>query len=315
MPNKQNFNPFQIYSQQLQTLLTQAKSTENPALFLYQNGARNVVFMLEGLTRIHKEAFEHKKLEKWYERFKKIEDLLGKIDFTDTFKKQFEKDKTVDEKNIQKLNKETQSVAKELNKMLEKKGWLDGKMLKFNTFIASLGLEYDKKDTIKILKAYNDEVLGIIKFAHELKFEIREVEIELHEFRRKLRWLSIYPQAFGGLFQFKKTETIPTWSEKYRSEKILNSPFNQLPKAVENLPTIHLDYDCFLALSSIIQDFGDLKDKGLQNFVLTNHLEFTKQESKQILGDNYHDEAIVLKSASDLLKTFFKDGVLENLVV
>jgi hypothetical protein len=55
-----NFNPFQIYSQQFQTLLTQAKDNENPALFLYQNGARNVVFMLEGLTRLHKEAFEHK---------------------------------------------------------------------------------------------------------------------------------------------------------------------------------------------------------------------------------------------------------------
>jgi hypothetical protein len=315
MSNPKSFNPFLPYSQQLNVLLAKAKDSDNPAWFLYQNGARNIIFMLEGLTRLHHNAFDQNKMGKWYERFKKMEDYLGQIDFLDAFKIQFELEHTLPEKSIEKLGKVAQSIVKDFNKFLLKKGWLEGKMKKFDAFILEKNYQYDAKYTIEIVEAYNDEILDIVEFAHEIRFQFRELELELHEMRRNLRWLSIYPQAFGGLFQFRKSENAPEWSEKYMTEKIVNSPFNKLPVTVENLPTIHLDYHCFLGLSYLIQAFGALKDEGLTNFVVIHHLGYTKAAAKEILGEKYTDEREILREGSGLLKSFFEDRVLENLVV
>ena len=86
MKNSIKFNPFLVYSEKLNAQFQVAKTSDNPALYLYKNGARNTLFMLEGLTRIHKNAFDNPKMEKWYERFKQLEDLLGQIDYFDAFK-------------------------------------------------------------------------------------------------------------------------------------------------------------------------------------------------------------------------------------
>ena len=71
-------------------------------------------------------------MEKWYERFKQIEDFLGQIDFLDAFKTQFELEHTLPEKSIKKLGKETQSILKDFNEFLLKEGWFEGKMQKFD---------------------------------------------------------------------------------------------------------------------------------------------------------------------------------------
>ena len=70
------FNPFLFYSKQLQVLFKKAAEQKNPALWLYNNDARTVLFMLEALTRIHNKAFDEKIFSKWNKRFKKLEDLF-----------------------------------------------------------------------------------------------------------------------------------------------------------------------------------------------------------------------------------------------
>lgn len=75
-----DFNPFLFYSAQLQELLLKSSKEKNPALWLYKNNARTILFMLEALTRLHNHAFDEKLFEKWNKRFKKLEDLFGEID-------------------------------------------------------------------------------------------------------------------------------------------------------------------------------------------------------------------------------------------
>lgn len=309
-----DFNPFLLYSQQLNAQLHSARQSDNPALFLYQNGARNIIFMLEGLTRIHKNAFHDEKMEKWYERFKKLEDLLGQIDYLDAFCKKFEKDNTLDDNAIVKLRKQMETPLEEMNSILVEKEWLSDKMLKFDAFIEELDFQYNN-DYVEIITAtFKKEIGKINDFAAGIHFEFHQLEAELHEMRRRLRWLSIYAQAFNGLFQLKRQATDPAWSKKYMTEAIVNSPFNTLPKAVEGLPVIHLDYHAFIALSYVIQNFGTLKDEGLQNEVLVHNLHYADSHAQKMLGGKYADDKTILKTASDLLKIFYEDQVLEKLV-
>ncbi len=309
-----HFNPFFRYSQQLNNLLQQAKSNENPAWFLYKNGARNVIFMLEGLTRLHTKTFEDKQMEKWYNRFKRLEDLFGQIDYFDAFKTQFEADKTVDASALANLSEKTNASVAELNKRLAEKFWFEDKLSKFDAFILESDFKYNEKYATKIRKSYKNEVAEIIDFSKKLKFKFNILEEELHEMRRKLRWLSIYPQAMCGMFQFEHQATNPDWSAKYMTEKIVTSPFNKLPPVVENLPIIALNYPCFIALSYVIQEFGALKDKGLKAFLLKETLGNSEEQAKKILGNQYTAETTILTTASKLLGSFFEDKVLENLV-
>ncbi|MEY4905094.1 MAG: hypothetical protein RLZZ292_2909 [Bacteroidota bacterium] len=312
--NTVHFNPFFQYSQQLNNLLQQAKNNENPAWFLYKNGGRNIIFMLEGLTRLHQNALEDSKMEKWYNRFKRLEDLIGQIDYLDAFKTQFEANKTVDAAALTTLTEKTNASVAELNKRLAEKFWFEDKLSKFDAFILETDLKYNEKYAAKIRKTYKKEVDEIIDFAKELKYNFKIVEDELHEMRRKLRWLSIYPQAMCGMFQFDRQATNPDWSAKYMTEKIVNSPFNKLPAVVDGLSIIALDYHCFIALSYVIQEFGALKDKGLQTIVLTTELGYSPKKAKQTSGENYTEETTILSDASKLLLTFFEDKILKNLV-
>jgi hypothetical protein len=315
MKNAIKFNPFLVYTTQLNAQFEAAKATENPAFYLYKNGARNIIFMLEGLARIHKNAFDNPKMEKWYDRFKELEDLLGQIDHMDANKNQLAANKTITAKVVAELNKKVETPVLALNTLLKEDSWLDGKLLKFEAFIEKNKFKYDKVYVDAIVKAYQKEIKKITDFATQLKGELKEVETELHELRRRFRWLSIYPQAFNGLFQFEKPATNPAWSAKYMTEQIINSPFNKLPDAPEKLPIIYLNYPNFIALSFIIQEFGKLKDKGLQAEFLTHELNKSAASIPKLMGDNYLDKTTILATASQLLKTFFEDKVFDTLIV
>ncbi len=314
MKNSIKFNPFLVYSEKLNAQFQAAKMSDNPAWYLYKNGARNIIFMLEGLTRIHKNAFDNPKMDKWYDRFKELEDLIGQIDYLDAFKTQFEANKTLNEKEINTLNLKIEKLILELNALLKIDNWLDNKLNKFDVFIEKCAFKYNAKYNALIVKAYQKEIKKIISFATELNGVLKNVETELHELRRRFRWLSIYPQAFNGLFQLEKSAVNPDWSNKYMTEQIVNSPFNQMPKAVDNQPIIYLNYPNFIALSFIIQEFGRLKDKGLADELLATEFKKSDAQIKKLLGDKYLDKTSILANASQLLKTFFDDKVLDNLI-
>jgi hypothetical protein len=326
---------FITYSNKLNILLQASKESDlSPAQYLYQNGARNVLFMLEGLTRIHKNAYKGT-CGKWYSRFKEIEDLLGEIDYLDCFRKQFEKESTVGAEDIEKLNEKIRKTEEKLNTLLQDGGWLEEKLQKFDAYIENCNFKYGQKYRLKIKKAYRKEVKKCIAFAKKLDCTFHVLETELHEMRRKLRWLSIYAQALEGMFQLKTVQptTLTTtttstsaandqqpqasaipYNGKYMTPEVINSPFNKMPPPIDNLPIIYLDYHAFIALSYIINQLGHLKDKGLKNIILREELKKSKIEVQNILGDRFVRDKDTLASASQILKTFIYDGVLEGLL-
>jgi hypothetical protein len=309
-----SFNPFQLYTKQLTDILNKARLTDNPALYLYQNGARNIIFMLEALTRIHKNMTTDEKIEKWYERFKLLEDAIGQIDYVDAFKKQFEKDKTIDNKSLQALSTATQLELSKLNTLLKEKKWLNNNFEKLDKCIVKQNFKYDAAYIEKLKATYKKEIGKIVEFAASLNGTFTKLEEEVHEMRRKLRWLSIYAQAFQGMFQLVKPKLQPSWSKKYMKKEIVNSPFNQLPKPIKGVPIISVDYYAFIALSFMISELGAIKDKGLQSHIIINKFKKTPAQVKKTLGKKYIDEKELLTKASLLAKPFFKEGILNLLI-
>lgn len=320
----ETFNPFLFYSNQLQALLVKASSQANPALWLYQNNARTPLFMLEALTRLHDKAFDEKLFAKWNARFKKLEDELGALDYFMVYEKEFKNNKQVSVKVLKYFNASSAMVLDGLNKRLKTKDWFNGKLLRFNVKISKYAFICDDDYAKEITFTLIEELNQIKEFALKLNYSFSQMEEEVHEMRRKLRWISIYAQAFNGLIQLKTSSKKQTYGINYSTKEVLASPYNKLPTKPKNATIIELDKNSFLALSWIINEFGNLKDKGLAIEALTNAIENTEQLSAEdsrkkalkILQLKDNTEATILKDSSNTLYQFLvKDKVLDALIV
>ena len=89
------FTRFALYLDQLEELLAGSPGRNDAALWLYQNGARTPIFMLEGLAKLYGGIHNEKRFQKLQEHFKLLEDALGAIDYYDAFAKEFSQDKKV----------------------------------------------------------------------------------------------------------------------------------------------------------------------------------------------------------------------------
>lgn len=320
----ETFNPFLFYSNQLQALLVKASSQTNPALWLYQNNARTSLFMLEALTRLHDKAFDEKLFSKWNARFKKLEDELGALDYFMVYEKEFKQNKQVSAKVLKHISDNSLMVLDGLNKRLKNKDWFNGKLLRFNVKISKYAFICDADYAEEIIYTVNEELEQIKEFALKLNYSFTQMEEEVHEMRRKLRWISIYAQAFNGLFQLKASSKKQTYSINYLTKDVLSSPYNKLPAKPKNATIIEFDKNSFLALSWIINEFGNFKDKGLVIEALTHAIEQVEQLSTEesrkkalkILKLKDNTEVTILKEASNAVYQFLvKDKILDTLIV
>lgn len=316
------FNPFLHYSTQLQNLLAEAVKQQNPALWLHQHKVRTVLFMLETLTRIHKEAFNEKIFPKWYKRYKRLEDLFGKIDDHFIIRNQIRKGKRAPKSLDVYLTKHTDILLNNCNYLLREKQWLSGKQLKFDRKIMEYTVLYDEAYARELKQAILEEIEKIKTFCEERDYRFTLIEDEVHEIRRKLRWLSMYAQALMGLIQLKKTKTFKT-KLNYLTKETLASPYNRLPEKPGDAAVIVYDHHSFYALSWLIDKLGDLKDSVLPVHEVcsviqkTEHLsrEESQQKALTVLSLKRDHEQQVLKEASRILKIFIKeDRILDRLM-
>lgn len=318
------FNPFLFYSNQLQTLLAKSATQKNPALWLYQNDARTPLFMLEALTKLHDLAFDEKIFSKWNKRFKKLEDALGQIDYVFVFEREFKINKKISKEVVSYFDSAVISQAERLNQRLLNKEWLSGKLLNFNVKISEFTCLYDEEYLNEIRIALEKEVTRIEVFCQKSNFTFTKLEEEVHELRRKLRWLSIYAQALNGLIQLKKSTKPKKLSINYFTKEVINSPYNKLPQRPKGLATLEFDSNSFFILSYLIKTIGKFKDDGLRLEALANAIAVTEnitakkatEKAIKLLGLKSNIETEILKSASALAKTAIeKDKVLQTLIV
>jgi len=321
---KTDFNPFLFYSTRLQTLLAKASKQKNPALWLYKNDARTILFMLEALTRIHDKAFDEKLFGKWNKRFKKLEDVLGQIDDYSILESEFKNTKKVSKEIIKYFTVNTNNYIEKLNQRLLAKDWFKNKMQSFDAKLGEFEVKYNKEYSDELKFAIIGEIDAIIYFSLKADYTFTKVEDEVHEIRRKLRWLSMYAQAFQGLIQLKKSGNRKKYALHYFTKEVLNSRFNKVEAKPKNAVVIEFDKDSFFALGFVINELGKLKDsvlkmKQLSDAVfVTENVTRLKAEEKAIaiMGLKNTVEQDVLKEASEMMRTFIvKDKMLDHLIL
>jgi hypothetical protein len=315
-------NPFLFYSKQLQSLLAKASKQKNPALWLYKNDVRTVLFMLEALTRLHDKSFNKKNFNKWNKRFKKLEDIFGKIDEYISIENDLRTNKRVSKEALKYFKVNSDNYIQKCNQRLIEKNWLNNKLLLFDEKLNDF--DCTGEHLLKLKNSILNEIDTIIRFVEKNDCCFTKLEEEVHELRRKLRWLSIYAQALNGLIQLSKLTKKSKFSNNYFTKEVLNSPYNNLPVKPKNLTTIEFDANSFFALSWIIKELGNLKDTGLNIEKLSNAIfiseDITAIEAKNkaisILGLKKTIESDILKTASTIVNTtLLKDKILEKLVI
>jgi len=321
MATKQ-FNPFLFYSAQLEALLSKASTQKNPAMWLYNNNARTVLFMLEALTRIHNKTFDKKLFAKWNKRFKKLEDVFGEIDQYISLEKELKENKKVPKEALKYFSVNAINGLAKCNQRLVEKEWFQNKLKSFDYKLSEFDVEYNIEYLKELKYTMLNEINDIYNFAGKSNFKFTKVEEEVHELRRKLRWLSIYGQALQGLIQLKKSKTKPKYQLNYFTKEILKSPYNSLPPRPKNTAIIEFDTNSFFALSWMINELGSLKDEGLKVQLVTDALfvshditfEEASEKASLIFGKNVKEN--ILKKSSEIVKIFLvKDKMLDTLII
>jgi hypothetical protein len=317
---------FNFFLEKLEVLIAKADKQKNPALFLYQNNARTPLFMLEGLSKMYIDIHNKKKFSKLKENFKLLEDGLGAIDYYDAIAKNLAKNKKLPAKVLQYLQAQTREKIQHLNDVLVEKKWIDSsneRLLKIRKKLSDADWLNEEKETAAILKFYNKSISSIIDFIQSDNYHFDNMEEDVHELRRKLRWLSIYPQALQGCIQLAGNNKKIKQLSKYLTKEIVGSPFNKMPDAGDSKSFLLLDKNYFLSLSWMIDALGKLKDSGLQIVAIKEALQQTENANEatatkktyQYLGSNQTKLPVLLKEAEAVCKTYFKEKNLEQLVV
>lgn len=322
--NNYLFNPFLYYSNQLQSLLLKASKQKNPALWLYKNDARTVLFMLESLTRLYSKAFGDQAFIKWNKFFKKLEDIFGLIDDYLCLEMEFKSNKNISKKIVKYFAVLKNTNIEKCNQRLQEKYWFNFKLNEFDESIKKNRFEYNEEHIAKLKSVIRDEIDSILNFAIKYNYCFTKLEAQVHEMRRKLRWLSIYAHALLGLIQLKKTVQKQKTEINYFTKKVIASSYNKLPVKPKNASIIEFDNNAFLALSWLINALGILKDNGLKIEHLRDAIFITedisqlqaKEKAIVILGLKQTAGVDILIEASSIIKiALSKDKILNKMVI
>lgn len=316
---------FLNYMVKLEQLLQQAQKQKNPAIWLYKSNMRTPLFMLEALSKAYAGLHNKNKFTKLKERFKQLEDAIGAIDFYDAFATEFASSKTIPLNVSKYLKQHALQKAEAFNTILEEDGWLKGnkRSEKIKEKLSKAEWLSDAEEVKELEKFYLKQVENLNEFFAETKGKFDNLEDDVHELRRKLRWLSIYAQAFCGAIQLVETKPKQKHLDKYLIPEIVNSPFNKMPETGENLNFLLLSKSHFLALSWLISELGKLKDTGLKVLALKEALQFSNglnedkamEQAYRVLGKKYPTINSILRNAEKLAQQFFKEKNLEKLLV
>ena len=244
--------------------LEQAAAASEPARALYGTAARQCFFYLQALCRIYRKAQDKKPFKALGECFKAAEDQLGKIDHWDGWLKDAE---PLSPAQIAALEQHKAAEITKLQNLLDDGDWLSGDFLRIRTILAELAdidwhsAAKDRREVADFLANELDELDGDFRKG---EFDFKEIELGVHEFRRKLRWLSIYAQALDGLIQLRPVASMDARLRPYMTNQTVESPFNVLPKQKPGIEPLYFSAPRFYAMSWVITEIGTIKDAGLK---------------------------------------------------
>ena len=317
---------FIYFLNRLQALLTKAAKQKNPSLWLYRNNARTPLFMLEGLAKMYACMHNKKKFTKLKEHFKLLEDGLGAIDYYDALAKDLATNKNIPAAVIGYLQAECREKIQSLNEILVEEKWIgssESRIDKMQQKLASANWMEEAAEIKGIQEFYGEAIYSIVEFTQQTNYHFDNIEAGVHELRRKLRWLSIYPQALKGCVQLAKQKTTVKHLAKYCTKEIISSPFNKMPDAADNKYLLLFDQTYYYSLSWMIAALGKIKDSGLHVIAVKEALQASAavsdaaayKKAYQLLGAKQIKIPALLNNAGTFTKNYFTEQNLEHLVL
>jgi hypothetical protein len=299
----------------LENILKSSATKRDKGLFFYQNKGRDVLFRLEGLTRIYRNIHDKKFFDTWYKEWKTLEDLLGKMDFYESVHNELSKDRKLKAKSTKAFGEQYNAHLEELNQKLKNEHWLSGeKMAAFRAGIAQCTWLESHEDRA----AFGHEMINELSKLHQ-KYESGElnpynIEEGLHEFRRRLRWIGIYSIASEGMVQLQKVKTITPSVQKYQTKEIVASPYNIMPAHSKGQHTINIQSQHFYAMSWLIQQLGEWKDRAQHHEALKSiGGEISKAnaslvanipaQAEMTIDEFVYSDLILMKISRDILRS------------
>jgi hypothetical protein len=291
----------------LKKIFEQIKNEEDIALNFYQSDARRILFYLKSLTKIYKKISDKPTFKTLENQFKTLENLLGKIDFYDSYWKEFSETPAFPTIALNLVKQKYIDALKSLNEYLDHESWLKKDNYKFDIILADLERitwPNEEEDTPKVAKVLSKQVKKIGKKYKNGSLDFNQLENGIHKFRRKIRWFSIQAQALNGLIQLVDDD-FKEPLKFYRTPEVLKSKFNHLPKAQKEINTIDIPQSTFYALSWLISYTGDLKDEGLKVLFLEEILIEAKLTNE---NDAFNKAIALLEKDEFVLQTIIKEA-------
>ena len=232
----------------------------------FSGKSRNALFHLEALCRLYRESHDEIIFEGLLTQFKELEDGIGRVDYHDAFRaeaKKIDAPKEIFGYFTGGYHVELQNLTKRLldSEWLCIQGDIVGSpaLERIIDTLQNIGWKKYKRDRKNIINALIDGLEKVLKKGGVTEgkpgLDFNELEDGVHEFRRTVRWLSIYPASLGGMCRLSNEDKINPSVAKY----LAFATFNE-DKREKN--PINIDANTLLTFSKIIDDIGNIKDDG-----------------------------------------------------
>ena len=279
-------NSFKIHIDDFNRLLNKVRKEKSPGTSFYKSGARAIIFRLGALCRIYRKIDNRKTFDKWYKIFKELEDLLGSMDHNEAMLTEFSRIKPLKDQAEKIFGERFREQSSFLETFLHEKEWLNRKMMRDFANEIDLNENHVEEEERKMIALFLiSEMNELEREYRKGKIDITHLESGIHEFRRKLRWLSIYAVSLNGLIQLRKVRVMDDIQSEYCVPEIVNSPFNILPAVPKGMRTLQIQSTPFYSLSWLIQYLGELKDCGLRKSAFDELLHATKFRNAKEKGE------------------------------
>ena len=292
---------------------------------LYLAGGRTPLFMLQGLARLEIGTRKSPEtFEKALRHIKRLEDELGEVDFWWTL---FTRGAAwgLPAGVVNWAESHHAHACGQAEGWLEASDWIAHKgqpeegTIRLRTNKLSRALVGESWSTARKAKNRLGKFLvEKLRKTHEAALELNMQDLEggVHELRRKVRWFSIYAAALEGALTLDRAAEAPAGWERYMAERVVTSPFNQLPAPPEGVDPLFIPAPLFYALSCFIGELGDIKDAAQWTEAIEAGLKVTGEAGspEQFLGEQaVSHEVAGQRAAAVVAQTIVADALLPRL--
>lgn len=303
---------------------------DNPSqpfgFYVHKFDCRTPLFKIQALVRLldRSKKKNRKALSAILSISKTVEDMIGQFDFAASLLQGNEKWKFSDAVYKDLLVQYGFALGT-LEECLLQLGWITrGKnVIQFDDFgfnylndaLDEITFLSSKKEKKHILQFFKNLCLDLDEDIRNNKLDLTQIEDGIHEFRRDIRWLSIYASALRGKVILSNNPEIDPFQD-YITPENAELKYNVLPLNEEEKNVLSFLQGGFYALGTLISDLGDIKDKGLVTEYMTHcgtKNGVSEELIKELLADDYQDVETTIHLAKEKIYKFVleEDGFIK----